>query len=161
MPNDADLAHELKILEHIETNPDTTQSDMATQLGVAVGTANWYVKRLLSKGYIKVTQLRRRRLRYLITPKGIAEKSRLTVEYMRVSLQLYRNIREQSLALVMTAKRAGHSQVIIEGDRDVADICRLTCVEQGMTVVTERGASSTGTPMVVIDGAHVMLGAVQ
>ena len=89
MPNDADLAHELKILEHIETNPDTTQADIATQLGVAVGTANWYVKRLLTKGCIKVTHLQRRRLRYLITPTGIAEKSRLTVEYMRRSFNLY------------------------------------------------------------------------
>ncbi len=150
--------HELQILEHIETNPDTTQADVAIQLGVAVGTANWYIKRLLTKGYIKVTQLQRRRLRYLITPKGIAEKSRLTVEYMRVSLRLYRNIREQSLALIREAKRSGHSQVVVEGDGDAADICRLTCVEQGMTVVTEQRATP-GTPMVVIDGARVTLGA--
>ncbi len=157
MLNDADLTHELKILEHIETNPDTTQAGIATQLGVAVGTANWYVKRLLSKGYIKVTQLQRRRLRYLITPKGVAEKSRLTVEYMRVSLQLYRNIREQSLAALRQARRAGHTQVVIEGDGDAADICRLTCVEQGVTVVTKQRAAP-GTPTVVIDGARVTLG---
>ncbi len=160
MPNDADLVHELKILEHIETNPDTTQADIATQLGVAVGTANWYVKRLLNKGYIKVTQLQRRRLRYLLTPKGVAEKSRLTLEYMRISLQLYRNIREQSLAALRQAGRAGHTQVVIEGDGDAADICRLTCVEQGVTVVTKQRAA-TGTPTVVIDGARVTLGAEQ
>ncbi len=160
MPNDTDLTHELKILEHIETNPDTTQADIATQLGVAVGTANWYVKRLLNKGYIKVTQLQRRRLRYLLTPKGVAEKSRLTLEYMRISLQLYRNIREQSLAALRQARRAGHTQVVIEGDGDAADICRLTCVEQGVTVVTKQRAA-TGTPTVVIDGARVTLGAEQ
>ncbi len=157
MPNDADLVHELKILEHIETNPDTTQADIATQLGVAVGTANWYVKRLLNKGYIKVTQLQRRRLRYLLTPKGVAEKSRLTLEYMRISLQLYRNIREQSLAALRQARRAGHTQVVIEGDGDAADICRLTCVEQGVTVVTKQWVAP-GTPTVVIDGARVTLG---
>lgn len=158
MPNDADLAHELKILEHIETNPDTTQSDIARQLGVAVGTANWYVKRLLNKGYIKVTHLERRRLRYFITPKGIAEKSRLTLEYMRVSLELYRNIRQQSLAALRQVRRAGYTQVIIEGDGDASDICRLTCVEQGVTVVTEQRAAP-GTPTVVINGGRVALGA--
>ncbi len=156
MPNHADLAHELKILEHIERNPDTTQADIATQLGVAVGTANWYVKRLLNKGYIKVTQLQRRRLRYLITPTGIAEKSRLTTAYVRKSFLLYRNVREQSLALIRQAKRGGYSQVVVEGEGDVTEIFRLTCVEQGMTVVTERRATP-GTPTVVIDGAHVTL----
>ena len=160
MPIDANPVHELKILEHIETNPDTTQADIATQLGVAVGTANWYVKRLLTKGYIKVTHLQRRRLRYLITPKGIAEKSRLTVEYMRISLELYRNIREQSLVALRQARRAGYTQVVIEGDGDAADICRLTCVEHGVTVVTEQRAAP-GTPTVVIDGERVTWGVEQ
>ncbi len=152
--------HEFRILEQIEKNPDATQADLAAQMGVAVGTVNWYVKRLIAKGFVKVTHLQRRRLRYLITPKGIAEKSRLTVEYMRVSLQLYRNIREQSLAALRQVRRAGHTQVVIQGDGDAADICRLTCVEQGVAVVTEQ-QTTPGTPTVVIDGARVTWGAEQ
>jgi DNA-binding MarR family transcriptional regulator len=149
--------HEFRILEQIEKNPDATQADLAAQMGVAIGTVNWYVKRLIAKGFVKVTHLQRRRLRYLITPNGIAEKSRLTVEYMRVSLQLYRNIREQSLAALRQVRRAGHNQIVIQGDGDAADICRLTCVEQGVAVVTEQ-QTTPGTPTVVIDGARVTLG---
>ncbi len=152
--------HEFRILEQIEKNPDATQADLAAQMGVAVGTVNWYVKRLIAKGFVKVTHLQRRRLRYLITPKGIAGKSRLTVEYMRVSLQLYRNIREQSLAALRQVRRAGHTQVVIQGDGDAADICRLTCVEQGVAVVTDQ-QTAPGTPTVVIDGARVTLGVEQ
>ena len=78
--------HELRILEQIEQDPDATQADLAARLGVAIGTINWYVKRLVSKGHVKVTRLQRRRLRYLITPEGITEKSRLAVEYVQVSM---------------------------------------------------------------------------
>ena len=58
--------YEFQILNHIAENPDTTQSDLATQLDVAVGSVNWYIKRLVTKGYIKVKQMERRRLRYLL-----------------------------------------------------------------------------------------------
>ncbi|HXV99233.1 MAG TPA: winged helix-turn-helix transcriptional regulator, partial [Anaerolineae bacterium] len=75
--------YDLEILNHIEENPDTTQADLATQLGVAVGSVNWYLKRLITKGYIKVTQMQRRRLRYLLTPKGLAEKAHLTTSFMQ------------------------------------------------------------------------------
>jgi predicted transcriptional regulator len=59
--------YDLQILNHIEENPETTQADLATQLGVAVGSVNWYIKRLVNKGYIKVTRMQRRRLKYLLT----------------------------------------------------------------------------------------------
>ena len=55
--------YDLQILNHIHENPDTTQADLATQLGVAVGIVNWYIKRLVNKGHIKVAQMQRRRLR--------------------------------------------------------------------------------------------------
>ena len=56
---------ERRLLEAIEQNPDATQAGLATQLGVAVGSVNWYMKRLIRKGYVKATQLQRRRLKYL------------------------------------------------------------------------------------------------
>ena len=67
--------HELQILEAIERNPDTTQADLAAQLGVAVGSVNWYVKRLITKGFVKVTYLQRRKLHYFLTPSGLAKSS--------------------------------------------------------------------------------------
>jgi DNA-binding MarR family transcriptional regulator len=126
--------YDLEILSNIEENPDLTQADLATRLGVAVGSVNWYIKRLISKGYIKVTQMERRRLRYLLTPQGIAEKTRLTKEFMRMSLHWYRVTRETSQQYVNEIKQAGYDAVCIEGDGDLAEIVYLTCLEAQIEV---------------------------
>ncbi len=88
--------HELGLLEEIAQDPDTTQSTLAARLGVAVGTVNWYLKRLVAKGYVKVKRAERRKLRYILTPEGIALRAQLTLNYVENSMALYRRVREQS-----------------------------------------------------------------
>ncbi len=129
--------YDLEILNRIDENPDTTQADLATQLGVAVGSVNWYIKRLINKGYVKVTQMQRRRLRYLLTPKGVAEKARLTKEFMQMSLHWYRVTREASKKFLDEVKQAGYDTVCIEGDGDLAEIVYLTCLEAQVKVKPE------------------------
>jgi DNA-binding MarR family transcriptional regulator len=126
--------YDYQILSHIEENPDTTQADLATQLGVAVGSVNWYIKRLINKGHVKVAQMQRRRLRYLLTPKGIAEKTRLTKEFMQASLHWYRVTREASKDYLEEIKKAGYQAVCIKGDGDLAEIVYLTCLEAHVEV---------------------------
>lgn len=126
--------NDLKILNHIDENPDITQADLATQLGVAVGSVNWYIKRLINKGYVKVTQMQRRRLRYLLTPQGIAERTRLTGEFMKASLKWYRLTREDSKRFLAQVLEAGYDTVCIEGDGDLAEIVYLSCLEAGVNV---------------------------
>lgn len=129
--------YDLEILDHIEKNPDTTQADLAIQLGVAVGSVNWYLKRLVNKGYIKVTQMQRRRLRYLLTPKGLTEKAHLTASFMQASLHWYRETREASKKLLLEIQQAGYDTVCIEGDGDLAEIVYLTCLEAHIKVNPE------------------------
>ena len=129
--------YDLEILNHIDENPDITQADLATKLGVAVGSVNWYIKRLINKGHIKVAQMQRRRLRYLLTPQGIAEKSRLTKEFMRASLKYYRLTREDSTRFLEEIKQAGYDTVCIEGDSDLAEIVYLSCIEAQVKVEEE------------------------
>jgi DNA-binding MarR family transcriptional regulator len=126
--------YDLEILTHIEKNPDITQADLATRLDVAVGSVNWYLKRLVNKGYVKVAQMQRRRLKYLLTPKGITEKSRLTKEFMQASLKYYRLTRQDSQQFLEQVKQAGFEAVCIQGDGDLAEIIYLTCLEAGITV---------------------------
>ena len=135
MDTSPDPNRELVLLEQIENDPDVTQASLAAQLGVAVGTVNWHLKRLISKGYVKVKRARRRKLRYIITPEGIALRARLTVNYIEQSMILYRLIRERSQEALAEVKRAGYNQVRIQGDGDLADICRLTCYEQSIMIV--------------------------
>ena len=145
---------DLEILNHIEENPDITQADLATKLGVAVGSVNWYVKRLINKGHIKVTQMQRRRLRYLLTPQGIAEKTRLTKEFMRASLKWYRVTREDSKNFLDEVRQAGYDTVCIEGDGDLAEIIYLSCLEAQVAVKDE---IDPACPIFRIEGLQTVL----
>ena len=120
--------HEMNLLEHIEVDPDVTQASLAAQLGVAVGTVNWYLKRLIAKGYVKVKRAQRRKLRYIITPEGIAFRARLTINYVETSMRLYRRTRQRVRELLGEVKTAGFHRIHIAGEGDIADICRLTCL---------------------------------
>jgi len=143
---------ELILLEQIERDPDVTQASLADQLGVAVGTVNWHLKRLIAKGYVKVKRAQRRKLRYIITPEGIAFRARLTINYIETSMRLYRRTRQRVRELLAEAKANGYSAVRIVGEGDIADICRLTCLEQGVTV-----GEAPELPALEVQGTRVAL----
>ncbi len=147
-----ETARELTLLEEIESDPNVNQSTLATQLGVAVGTVNWHLKRLIEKGYVKVSRAERKKLRYIITPEGIALRARLAVDYVENSFSLYRKTRQRVKDHIASIRRAGHDRVRILGGGDVADIARLTCLEQGMQVVNDSHA-----PALEIKGWKVIL----
>ena len=143
---------ELTLLENIENDPDVNQSTLATQLGVAVGTVNWHLKRLIAKGYVKVKRAERKKLRYIITPEGIALRARLAVDYVERSFSIYRRTRQRVREFLTEIQNAGYDRVRILGKGDVVDICRLTCLEQGVEVVTDKDA-----PALQVDGFKVTL----
>jgi DNA-binding MarR family transcriptional regulator len=144
--------HDLSLLENIEHNPDVTQADLATQLGVAVGTVNWHLKRLISKGYVKVKRAERRKLLYIITPEGLAIRARLTVDYVEQQFNLYRRVRQRVKEYIEQVKKDGFDRVRLVGEGDVADICRLTCLEQDVTI-----ADDPNLPMLEVRGLSVLL----
>lgn len=136
-PELADTNRDLILLEHLEQYPDATQASLALQLGVAVGTVNWHLKRLIAKGYVKARRVERRKLRYIITPEGLALRARLTLDFIQNSFRLYRLVRERSMDALQQVEKAGYSRILIQGEGDVADICRLTCLEKGMKIIDE------------------------
>jgi predicted transcriptional regulator len=131
---------ELTLLEQVERDPNVNQSTLAGQLGVAVGTVNWHLKRLVAKGYVKVQRAERKKLRYIITPEGIALRARLTVDYVERSFDLYRKTRQRVKEHLATIRATGGDRVRIIGGGDVADICRLSCIEQGFSLVSDLDA---------------------
>ncbi|MCA1900083.1 MAG: winged helix-turn-helix domain-containing protein [Chloroflexi bacterium] len=147
---------ELTLLERIENDPDVNQSTLATQLGVAVGTVNWHLKRLIAKGAVKVSRAERKKLRYIITPEGLALRARLAVDYVERSFSVYRHTRQRVKDYLVKVRKAGYDRVRILGSGDVADICRLTCMEQGILVVSDKSA-----PALVLDGYKVRLEGVE
>ncbi len=152
MDNQPETTRDLIILEQIEQNPDATQASLAAHLGVAVGTINWHIKRLINKGYVKVRRAERRKLRYIITPEGIALRAHLTVDYIQTSFRLYHQTRQRVVKLLDQVREEGYDSVRLMGDGDVADVCRLTCLEQGTRIVEDEKV-----PQLVIQGLKVIL----
>lgn len=146
--------NELQLLEAIESEAETTQADLAARAGVAVGTVNWYLKRWTAKGYVKVKRINRWRWHYLLTPQGLAEKARLAAKYVEASMKLYRQTREDARELLRQVQQAGYQQVAIDGSGDIADICRLTCLEMGVVTVS---LEKKGVPILAIQETKLSL----
>lgn len=115
---------------------------LAQKLAIALGLTNLYLKRLAREGYIKVTTIPPNRIKYLLTPKGIAEKTRLTYAYMEYSLQLYRQTRVALRESLIPLAQAGHRRVVLCGTGEMAELAYLTLRELGLElagVVDEDG----------------------
>lgn len=142
---DLEAQRDLAILKEIEGGQEVTQRGLAGKLGIALGLTNLYLKRLVRKGYIKVTTIPRNRVKYLLTPKGFAEKTRLTYEYMQYSFTLFRQsrqfLREQFAALA----EAGRKRVVFVGAGEAAELADLTLRELGLVLVAVADDAAAGT----------------
>jgi len=152
MDTSTEINREMQLLETIEHNPDVTQAHLASQLGVAVGTINWHIKRLIEKGYVKIKRAERKKLRYIITPEGIALRARLTVDFVEQQFNLYRSTRQKVKELLGKVQLAGLHSIHLVGEGDVADVCKLTCMEQGIELVADGGV-----PVLEVTGFKVVL----
>lgn len=130
----------LEILTAIGEGVPVTQRALAEQLGVALGLANLCLKRLVSKGFIKVREFpakpaARKRLQYVLTPKGAAEKTRLSYEYMAYSLRLFRRTRGNLRETMARFHAAGMKRFALCGVGEAAELAYLTLREFGLEPV--------------------------
>jgi winged helix-turn-helix DNA-binding protein len=118
-----------------------TQANLSDRLGIAVGSVNWYIKRLIHRGWVKVSRLDRTRLQYDLTPEGMRVFSQRALLYARDSLKVYGEYRRKARELVADLKNQGIEYVYIDGDDEAMDILRLTCIEAGLSISAspERG----------------------
>jgi len=126
--------HEYSLLNEIAQDSLVTQSNLSDRLGIAVGSVNWYIKRLIHRGWIKVSHLDRTRLKYDLTPEGLAVFTQRAVLYARDSLKVYGNLRQKAKVLVAGLHEQGVQQVCLNGDDEAMDILRLTCIEAGIQI---------------------------
>jgi ribosomal protein S25 len=125
---------DLRLLEAVHEDSLVTQRGLASKLGIALGLANIYLKRMIHKGYIKCVNVQPNRISYLITPRGIAEKARLTYEFMDYSLHLYGEVRQHLREAMQDCAAAG-KRVAIYGSGEAAELAYLSLKESGMDPV--------------------------
>ena len=127
--------HEYALLDEIAQDPLVTQASLSNRLNIAVGSVNWYIKRLIHRGWIKVSHLDRTRLKYDLTPEGMKVFTQRALSYARSSLKVYGNFRLKAKSLVNELEQKGIRQVYVEGNDELVDILRLTCIEAGMKIL--------------------------
>jgi len=126
---------DLLLLSELDRNGGATQRTLAIKLGVALGLTNLYLKRLARKGYITITTIPRNRIRYLLTPQGFSEKSRLTYLYMEYSLSYYRDIRTRLKEMMSTIDGPHGQRVVIYGTDELAELAYLSLREMNIDCV--------------------------
>jgi len=93
--------HEYDLLNEIAQDSMLTQANLSDRLGIAVGSVNWYIKRLITRGWVKVSHLDRTRLKYDLTPSGMKVFTQRAMLYARDSLKVYGDYRQKAKALVL------------------------------------------------------------
>ncbi len=125
----------LGLLESVERDGGTSQRRLASELGIALGLVNAYLKRCVKKGLVKVAHAPARRYAYYLTPQGFAEKSRLTVEYLSYSFSFFRSARADCAAALEQASARGWTRIALAGVSDLAEISTICALESGVGIV--------------------------
>lgn len=115
----------LGVLNAVERDARTSQRSISSELGVALGLANAYLRRCVGKGWIKVSQIPPRRYAYYLTPNGFAEKARLTAEYFSYSFTFFRRAREQMSELMAQCADNGWRRIAFAGASELAEVGTL------------------------------------
>jgi DNA-binding MarR family transcriptional regulator len=141
---DVESRRDLQLLEALEHEATITQRTLAGRLGIALGLTNLYLKRLIRKGYVKCVTVSPNRLVYSLTPKGVARKARLTYEFMKYSLDFYRDARQHLRRSLAVAVAAQH-RVAIFGTGDAAELVYLLLKDMGLELVAVFDSKGEGT----------------
>lgn len=125
----------LEILDVIDRRKDVNQRHIAQHLGVALGLTNSYLKRCIRKGFVKVSQAPANRYLYYLTPKGFAEKSRLTAEYLSISFGFYRRAGDSCRRIFDVCEQQGWRRLLLCGISDLAEIATVRASERNIHIV--------------------------
>jgi len=125
----------LKILEEIENDHPPTQRDLAKKMNISLGLVNSFIKRLAKKGYFKINNIPKNRFRYILTPKGAAEKTRLTYEYIQSSLKFYRDARIKLRKLFGDFMAQKVQRIVFYGAGELAEIAYISLQETSIKLV--------------------------
>ena len=134
-PSGTEPYRSLQILDELSKNDSLTQRDLSSSLGIALGLVNSYIKNLIKKGYITVKAIPSKRYAYYLTPKGFAEKTRLTYDLLHDYTRVYREARKSFKQLFHDLQTAGKKKVVFAGADETAEIAYLTLQETRLVLL--------------------------
>ena len=122
---DKEDLHILRLMGEIDRNGNHSQRELSSRLNISVGLVNTFLKRLVNKGYFKVKTMPRNRVKYFLTPEGLARKSKLTVEYLRYSVNFYKDIKMLLLKKYAEMEKNNVKSILFYGAGEVAELAYL------------------------------------
>ena len=134
----------LKLLEEIDKDYTQSQRDLSNKLNISLGLVNSFVKRLTNKGYFKITTVPKNRIKYILTPKGAMEKTRLTYQYLQYSFELYRGARRNLKRHFNGLEAQGVRRVVFYGVSEIAEIAYISLQETSIKMVAIVDEKSVG-----------------
>lgn len=139
-----DSSRSFQLLSEISGDEPLSQRELSRRLGIAVGLVNSYLKNLVSKGFVRVKNFPSNRYAYLLTPQGIAEKSRLAYQHLSYFTSLYTVARQDYLDLFRRLEDAGVREVAFCGVDEVAEVAYLSLQETGLKLVAVMDDTRSG-----------------
>lgn len=124
-----------RILEEIDKSPPPSQRELAQKLGISLGLVNAFIKRLARKGYFKITTIPKNRVKYILTPIGVAEKARLTYDFIHYSFRYYRDTRRRLRGLFSEMGLRLEKRVVFYGVSELTEIAYVTLQETDLELV--------------------------
>ena len=102
------------LLRKFEANPEYTQRELSKEMGISLGKVNYCIKKLVGKGWVKLTNFSHNPNKvsyiYLLTPKGIEEKTRLTFSFLKIKMEEYEMLKNEISKLKQDAEKLQSGQ---------------------------------------------------
>ena len=146
----------LKILEETDNGQLPSQRYLADRLNVSLGLVNSFLKRLVNKGYFKITSIPANRVKYILTPKGAAEKSRLTYEYIQYSFKFYKESRLRLQKIFSRLSNESVRKIVFYSVSDLTEVAYLSMLESDISLAaivdaTREGETIIGREIIGLD----------
>jgi len=132
----------LGVLSLVDTDSSVTQRSLASELGIALGLTNSYLKKCIDKGLVKIKQVPANRYTYYLTPRGFSEKSRLTAEYLKASFSFYRRAKKDLTNIMLICSEKNMLNIVLSDQSELAEIALIISLNTNINLVGIIGNSS-------------------
>jgi ribosomal protein S25 len=126
---------DLRLLEELEKNPIVSQRELSHRFGIALGVTNACLRRMARKGWIQIRDLNPRRIGYYLTPKGMLEKGRLTLNLISFRVEHYSELKKIIADRLLEMQRDGRKRIVFYGVSDEMEVAYITLQGVNLSLV--------------------------
>jgi len=141
--------NEVLILEELEKNSDITQRDLSEKTGLSLGMVNLLLKKFIKKGFVKLERLNGKSFRYILTPEGFKEKSKKTIEYIKIYYQKTLIIKENIERIIRVYGR-NRTYILFGKDREMKEIIEGILKELNVDYITENDINKIDKSKIIL-----------